>query len=111
MEVVQKTILEYVKDKKGRLGLIVASVGDNDSVFFGYSKYAKAHEIAPFNKELAFEIALGRMAKPIFLEDIPPSMRTQVFKFLIRCHKYFKRLPINVMNTNIDSLLLLHGPL
>lgn len=86
------TLIEYVRDKKRRpVGVFVADKVPNEdgttySVSIGWSRCNWRDK---FHKETGLSIAFGRLCKNR-IENVPHSMKTQFYKFLERCERYYK---------------------
>jgi hypothetical protein len=61
----KETIIEYIRDNHNQpVGCFVARKFD-DTIFIGWSKYAKNKESISFDKKTALSIAVGRLDKKL----------------------------------------------
>jgi actin-like ATPase involved in cell morphogenesis len=82
-----KTIIQYVRNRKGlRIGAIVATKSEN-GFNIGYSLCNKKDR---FNKEMALKIAFGRAEFELVSPEIPRDISKMLPEFIERCKKYYR---------------------
>lgn len=102
----RNTLVQYVKDEKGRLtNTLVCVKTDDDSLSFGWSKFnikAESKHGITFVKKIGRAIAINRALTPgkiynLNLDErrwkkgqVPVSVCNASVPFLNRCRRYFK---------------------
>lgn len=95
-----KMIVQYIKDKKGKLGCLVGLSFAPGEYSIGWSKFNRSEEIGKFDKEKAKNIAIGRAVNntDMFeysafsgaaLANFPASFANDISDFMERCHRYY----------------------
>lgn len=93
-------IVQYIKDKKGKLGCLVGLSDGYGGYSLGWSKFNRSEEIGKFDKEKAKNIAIGRAVNntDMFeynafsgatLANFPASFANDINDFMSRCDRYF----------------------
>jgi hypothetical protein len=89
-------IYSFIKNKRGTVGVVLASKRPNGKVGIGWSRCA-VNRGDNFKKEIALKIALGRAEKGMI--DMPPhSMLDSINRMQARAAKYFKDCEVQVGN-------------
>lgn len=97
-----KMIVQYIKDKKGKLGCLVGLSNAHGEYSIGWSKFNRSEEIGKFDKEKAKEIAIGRAlnntdmfilhtwhGESEYMSNFPASFANDINDFMERCERYF----------------------
>jgi hypothetical protein len=90
-------IYTYIKNRRGTVGVVLASKKANGKVGIGWSRCA-VNRGDNFNKETALKIALGRAEKGSV--DMPPhSMFKVIASMEDRAKRYFKDAEMQTINS------------
>ena len=92
-------IYSFIKNKRGTVGVVLASKKSNSKVGIGWSRCA-VNRGDTFNKETALKIALGRAEKGAI--NLPPhSMFDSINAMQARATKYFKGCEVQTINSTL----------
>lgn len=90
-------IYSFVKNKRGTVGVVLASKKADGKVGIGWSRCA-VNRGDNFDKATALKIALGRAEKGAM--DIPPNSLLKQIDFMQeRATRYFKDCKVDVINS------------
>lgn len=89
-----KMIVQYIKDKKGKLGCLVGLSNAPGEYSIGWPKFNRSEEIGKFDKEKAKEIAIGRALNNSDMfecnyANFPKSFSNDISDFILRCMRYY----------------------
>lgn len=81
------TMIEYIRDGRGRKVGVMVAYKDGDSVRIGWSKCNT--KLEPFDRERGLAIAFGRAVKGNITKKMPNKVCRKLARFIDRADRYY----------------------